>query len=420
MLQKLFIGNDKNLGGRTFAWTVSSGIVYALSSLIFLVVVTNVLGDKSAGIYSIGMVVAQQMLTVGKFAVRNYQVSDVREKYSFADYFSFRIFTCFITVLITIGWVIFGGYTGDRAIVIICMTIYKIAECFSDVFEGLFQQKFRFDVSGKSQFANNLVTIIIFVLMILITRNLVISSIVLAVVSVLMVVIVDVPLVKYFDRIGWVFSFRKYKELTIACFSLFLSSFLYVYINNAPKYAIEGAHGEVALAHFNALFMPVFAVDLLAGFTMRMWLTKMAVFHADGDRKGFKKMMMEQVGVISLITIVSMLFMYFLGGFFLTLIYGMDLYGYKEANALLMLSGGLVSLYTLFENVIIIYRKQHFSIVINIISAIVAAVIVPICTKAGGITGATVGYLIANAARALGYYLTALYYMAKEKKHLAK
>lgn len=422
-ISKLFLGNEKNLTGMTFTWTVASGIVYALSSLIFLVVVTNFMGDSAAGVYSIGMVIAQQMLTLGKFSVRNYQVSDVKNKYTFEDYLTFRLITCLFMMLITVGWAFFGEYSTEEIIVILCMTIYKMAECISDVFEGLYQQKFRFDVSGKSQFIKNMITILVFVVGIVVTQNLVFSSVVLAITSLLIIGIIDLPLTLNFARLGLRFRFRIMKELVVACFSLFLSSFLYVYINNAPKYSIKalgGERGKIELAHFNALFMPVFAVDLLAGFTMRMWLTKMAVYHADGDRKKFKKIVRRQFGMIALITVVSMVFMYFFGGFFLSLLYGINLYGYDAVNASLMLSGGLVAFYTLYENVIIIYRQQHYSIFINVFSAIFAAIIVPIMTQKSGIEGATMGYLLANAVRALGYFVIAQYYMYQEKKKSVK
>ena len=416
MYKKFFLGSEKGLAARTFFWTAASGTVYALSSFIFLAVITHVLGDTISDIFSIGLMIAQQVLTVGKFSVRNYQVSDIKEKYSFSQYLGFRLVTCLIMLVITAGWIIFGGYRGDTAIVIVCMTVYKLAECISDVFEGLYQQKFRFDVSGKSQFFKNLIMIITFVAMIIISRNLVLSSVVLAVESMVLILVVDVPLTKFFDRLGLDFKIKKMWGIAVACFSLFVSSFLYVYINNSPKYAISDMGGDSALTHFNALFMPVFAVDLLAGFTMRMWLTKMTVYHEEGNYRQFKKMIWKQCGIIALITLAAMAGMYFLGGFILSLIYGIDLSGYEWTNALLMLSGGLVAVYTLFENVIIIYRKQHFSIVINIISALAAVFIVPACTRYDGIMGASVGYLAVNAIRALGYYFTALFYMLKGKK----
>ena len=74
------------------------------------------------------------------------------------------------------------------------------------------------------------------------------------------------------------------------------------------------------------------------------------------------------------------------------------------------------SVYTLYENVIIIYRKQNISIVINVVTAVVAAVIVTPLASWKGIYGATVGYVIANAVRAGGYYIVAKIFMIKGRK----
>ncbi|MCM1307415.1 MAG: hypothetical protein NC223_02315 [Butyrivibrio sp.] len=428
MLKKIFpgifLGKETGLEGKTFVWTISSGIVYALQSLIFLAVITNLLGEATAGVYSVGAMIAQQMMTVGKFSVRNYQVSDVREKYSFGDYLAFRTATCLLAVFIMLGWIFFGGYRGERAVIIVGFTVYKLAECFSDLFEGLYQQKGRFDISGKSQFVKDFLMIIVFVAAVFITRDVAVSSVILAVVSVLLLAAVDLPLAAHFAKSGSRFKFKKIWELTLACFALFVSSFIYVYINNAPKYAIAGlsmpdAERDAFQGVFSSLFMPVFMVDLLASFTMRIWITKMALFHDKGDRRGFKRIVLKQVAVIAAITAASMLFMYLLGGYVLSLIYGIDLHGYEAENVLLMLAGGMVSIYTLFENVIIIYRNQQLSIVISIVSVAAAAVVVPICTQSGGILGACAGYLAVNTLRAAGYIGMAVYYMAKEKRSCA-
>lgn len=418
MLTRLFIGKDINQAKNTFVWTALSGIVYSLQSLIFLIILTNLMGKSAAGLYSLGIMIANQMLTVGKYSVRNYQVSDINEKYTFDQYYTFRICTCAAAMLITIGWVIFGGYRGDEAVVIISLTVYKMAECMSDLFEGLYQQRFRFDISGRSQFTKDFIMIICYGGMLIITKDVVLSSVVLAVVSFVLIFVIDFPIAGKFAAIKWNFRWKVTKELFFACTALFVSSFLFIYIHNAPKYALTRISGNDTsiLAEFNALFMPVFVVDLFAGFTMRMWLTRMAVYHNDGDCGSFKKTINKQFGVITGLTVLSMAGMFFLGGPVLTAIYGIDLYGHEWTNLLLMLSGGLVAVYTLYENVIIIYRKQNISIVINVVTAVVAAVIVTPLASWKGIYGATVGYVIANAVRAGGYYIVAKIFMIKGRK----
>lgn len=417
MYKRFFLRKPANSDRSSLVWTIISGLVYSLTSLVFLIVVSNVLGDLESNVYSIGMMVAQQMLTVGRFSVRNFQVSDVKDKYSFGEYLSFRIITCSLTVMITVIWILLGGYKGAEAIVISAFTVHRISESFSDLFEGLYQQKMRLEVSGRSQFVKNIIMLVTFCGLIVLTRNLVFSAVFLAIESVLLLIIIDFPLIGHFAKFEVCFKMKSMWQLGAACFSLFLSSFINAYINNSPKYAIENYKGEgsdIGVGRFSQLFMPTFAVELLAGFTLRTWLSRMAVYHSDGDRKSFRKLIWQQLGVISVITVAAMIFMYFCGGFFLSLIYGTNLYGYEVVNAMLMLSGGLAAVYSLFENVVIIYRKQHFSIVINIISTVVAAVVVPLLTNYGFIMGATIGFVIANAVRALGYVGISAYCMIKE------
>ena len=50
MIQKLFIGKEKTIAKNTFVWTVASGIVYSLQSLVFLMVLTNMVGKSAAGL----------------------------------------------------------------------------------------------------------------------------------------------------------------------------------------------------------------------------------------------------------------------------------------------------------------------------------------------------------------------------------
>lgn len=422
MTYHFLTGNDRNLTRKTFFWTAASGCIYALSSLIFLAVISHLLGEVAAGIYATGSMIAQQVLTLGRYSVRNYQVSDIHEQYTFSEYFTFRIITCVLMMLVIAGWAYFGGYSGKEAAVILCMGIYKAGEAFADVLEGRFQQKNRFDVSGRCQFTMNVFLIAAYVVSIVITKNLVLSTAVLAVSSILVLLIVYLPVCKVFSLPRWQFSWKMAGGLFAACFALFASSFLYSFINNTPKYAItavyEAENTAVMMGLFSELFMPVFAVDLLAGFTMRMWLTKMAENHDAGEYKKFKKTILEQMGVIVVITAAAAVFMYYLGGFSLSLIYGTDLYGYQVENVLLMLAGGLVAVQTLFENVLVIYRKQKHTIAVNILSAVIAAVLLPVCVRQGGIRGAAAGYLAVCTLRALGYFWMAFFHMTVYRKNM--
>ena len=135
MLYNLFIGKNIEKSKNVLFWTVASGIVYSLQSLVFLAVIQQVLKDETAGIYSAGFVVASQIFTIAKYCVRNYQVSDVKEKYSFDDYFSTRILTCGIALIVSVAWVVIAGFNSQTVIVTLGLCVYKVADALSDLFE---------------------------------------------------------------------------------------------------------------------------------------------------------------------------------------------------------------------------------------------------------------------------------------------
>ncbi len=56
-----------------------------------LTVLTHVCDVTTAGIFTIAYANANLFLNLGKYGVRNFQVSDVHEKYDFAPYHAARI-----------------------------------------------------------------------------------------------------------------------------------------------------------------------------------------------------------------------------------------------------------------------------------------------------------------------------------------
>ena len=59
MLYNLFIGKNIEKSKNVLFWTVASGIVYSLQSLVFLAVIQQVLKDETAGIYIPLMIIFQ-------------------------------------------------------------------------------------------------------------------------------------------------------------------------------------------------------------------------------------------------------------------------------------------------------------------------------------------------------------------------
>ncbi len=405
---------------KTLLWTVLSGCVYALSSVVFLMVVSRALGDTAAGVYATASMMALQLITVGRFSVRNFQVSDVRDEYTFSEYYSFRWLTCGLMILALIVWAIVAGYRGTTFFVILCFGIYKACDAFADVLEGQMQRLGHLDRAGQCQLLMNVILIACFVAGVLAGRvlfdeqtALLMASIVLAAMSVITIVVIYLPMLLRFGLPKFRLSTHAIKGLTIACVSLFLSSFFYSFMNNVPRYAIsalyEQQEGFVAVGRFSQLFMPVFAVDLFAGFTMRTWQTSMAEEVKAGAWKAFRKQCLLQAAVAAGVTLLAVLVAYTIGTLVLGWLYQTDLSAYRWELVLLMLAGGFVALQTLLENMLTIFRGQKLATVANVPAIALGCVATWLLVKQYGITGAVYGYLITAVLRAIFFGIVTIW-----------
>ena len=152
-----------------------AGLLYAGSSFLMSMAVSNILGARQAGIFAIAMTVGNQLVTIGYYNMRTFQASDVTEKYSFADYCGFRAVTVTVMAAAGIVWIAAGGYEREKAIAVGWMTLFKIFEAVSDLLEGRYQQKGRYDVSCRGVFVKTALYLICFVAVLLLTGNLQVS-----------------------------------------------------------------------------------------------------------------------------------------------------------------------------------------------------------------------------------------------------
>ena len=86
---------------RAFLWNTASGILNAGQSAIVLIFVAHCLNKTDAGIFTIAYALANLVMIVGKYGLRNYQVTDIEDQFSFNQYFTSRLITSLFALLLT-------------------------------------------------------------------------------------------------------------------------------------------------------------------------------------------------------------------------------------------------------------------------------------------------------------------------------
>lgn len=359
---KEFLMSEDNIKRDSYLWNMAGSMLMAFQSVIMLMILTRTLGLVEAGVFTIAYANANLFLTIGKYGMRYFQVSDVKNQFTFAEYRVSRVVTSLGMLGVSAAYTLYAslsnGYTMEKTQVIIWMCLFKVVDGIEDVYNGLYQRKNRLDVASKMLTLRMIFTIAVFGLGLIIVRDLLFALIIATIFTTILLILF----------IRWTYGgFSIGKEriekkniflLLKVCFPLFAGSFLSFYIGNAPKYAIDAILTDELQACYGFIAMPVFVIGLLNNFIFNPMLFRMSVLWSEKKIKEFVYRTVMQTGVVAIITIVCMLGAWLLGIPVLSWMYNTDLTQYKTELLVLLLGGGFLGLSGLLNAVITIIRYQ--------------------------------------------------------------
>lgn len=393
---KSFILSSSNIERDGFFWNMTGSLLMAFQSVIFLMILTRTVGLNDSGIFTIAYANANLFLNIGKYGMRNYQVSDVKNEFRFREYLTSRWITTCIMIGVSIIFVLYiasqNQYTVEKSQIIVWMCLFKIADSLEDVYYGEYQKRGRLDIASKSMTMRMLFTIIVFATVAIYTRNLLITLVITTCVSTLIMALFlkwTYPIFKddYPKRSGSIRSLLK------KCFPVFLSSFLAFYIGNAPKYAIDTQLTDELQACYGFIAMPVFVIGLLNGFVFTPMLYRLSCLWNERKAKEFSKAIWKQILIVFGITAVCIFGAYIFGVPILSLLYNTDLQPYKMELLILLLGGGFLGASGVLNTAITIIRCQSALAIGYAIVSLIAFSLSNYIVKWYGIMGASVLYV---------------------------
>ncbi len=416
---KLLFG-AKNIIRSSYIWNTTAGILNASQSVILLVVITRTNGIYDAGVFSIAYAIANLTLTVGKYGMRSFQVSDINEEYKFDSYLGSRVVTSAAMILTSFVYALYGlmilNYTFDKFIIVLLICFLKLVDVVEDVFHGNFQQKGRLDVASKAISIRFVVCILGYVIALFITNNLIISTIICIVLAIIAFCIFTLSAAPNFNKIKCSFKKQQIKGLLSACFALCAGGFLSMYIGNAPKYAIDANLSQTIQAYYNFIFMPVFVISLLANFVFNPILARLAEIWDKKIIPVLKKMIIRQIVVIIGITIIVVIGAYIIGIPILSWLYDVDLSAYRLELCILLLGGGMLGLVSFFTVVITVARHQKQLLFGYLGTAILAKLLSTFFVTKYGIMGAALLYSSLIAILACVFFIMVFVIIKKIKE----
>lgn len=396
-----------------YIWNLLGNLAAAAVSVLYLLIVSRMQTSEVADQFSLATSIGNLWIIIGQFQVRNYQATDVNSSHPFSAYFFTRLLTVVLMLITLFPYlrIINYDFTNSSVMIITLIIVYRVADAFSDLFQGYFQQHGRLDIAGKAMVYRYALSVLVLLFGLLLSHSMVLTLIVLAFINLFFVFVYDYAHFKLFDRVNFshIFSrniFDESLKIIKICFSLFIYGFLLTLVFNEAKLSISGAYAKGivetgAQRDYNILFMPVFFMSLCI-LVVRPLITQMAEMWQKKQFQMFYKMFFKIVLFTLLIGIVITFFAYLIGVNVLSLIFGLDLLKYKLELTILVLSGVLYSFSIILENILIIMRKHYYLLSVYILMFIVTKIITTELVNKYQIMGASISFCIAMIVYATG------------------
>ena len=351
-----------NKSQSSFFWNMLQSIVFSFQTVIFLLIVTRKSDLYIAGVYSITYSVSQMFVSVGNYSMRSYQVSDAKNRYSFNTYLGSRLVSIGLMLFFCFVYSRFHGYSREKLIIIALFTVYRVFEALEDVYHAQMQKMNYLDVAARNAFFRIIIASFVFIVLFIMTKNLYLSSGLFAIVSALCFILFNTRIIKRLNLLVKP-SFDNVWSLLLACLPICLGTFLYNYLSNSPKYAIDAVLTDDVQTIFNIIYLPVFVVSLLGTFIYNPSIGNMGILWNESKYSDFFRIIKKQILLLIALAVVVLIGGYWMGIPVLSLIYGVDLAEYKNVF-MLLLCMGIVVAFDAFGNVVLTVMRKQYIIVI--------------------------------------------------------
>lgn len=396
---------------RDTAWNAAANGAAAGLSFFLLLLASRLAGPYWCGVAALGLAVSQQLFTLGNFTMNGYQASDVAERRSFGDYVSAKTVSVGAMILAGAAWAFWGGLGRDKTLCLVALLAYQASDAFSNAFFARYQQKGRLDAACRIRFSKIVAFAAVYAAVLAASRSVVAALAAASVAHVALFFATDVPLLGLFGPLRLRLPGRASFSILLACLPLAFNSFLLMYVNNAPRFAVDAILDEKALAEFSALFMVSFVVAVCADFLMNPQVVRLAEAVRAGDRSAAVRTLLRPLAAIALLGAAGLAVAATFGAPLLAWIFGLDLSLHRDTLCVALVGGMLVALYQLGQTVLVVLRKQAWGLPGMVFAAAAARLAARPFVARLGLRGAALSYIFAVLILAVASGTFAIFFL---------
>ncbi len=410
---------------QNFSWTFAGNMVYAAAQWGMLVVLAKLGSPEMVGQFTLGLAVTAPIILFGNLQLRQIQVTDVNQKYSFGDYLGLRLI-CIALSLLAIAVITFTAhYSQQTSLIILVIGLSKAVESISDIFHGLFQYNERMDRIAFSLIIKGLLSLLALAVGVYVSGTALGGAIGLVTVWLLVLIFYDIPssflilrAVPLAENIPAQevsnqsstsrilqlqprFNLTDLRSLVTLSLPLGFVMMLISLNANIPRYFIEHHLGVRELGIFSALSYLIVAGGIVVSALGQSASPRLAKYYAAGNRKDFQSLLLKLFLIGTFLGGVAVLMAAIAGKEILTILYRPEYAQQVYLFILLMVAAGIGYVASFLGYAMT--AAQYFQVqmplftVVTGISALVCLWLIP----SKGLIGAAIALIIGAVVQAI-------------------
>lgn len=379
-------------------WNGLGGMMFGMSSLLLLVLVSRSCSLETTGVYSVSFATAQLMYLVGLFGAEHYQMTDYAQRYSFAAYRKLKWVSTGIALTGCVAACTVLGFNRETFLLTLLLTLYMQVHSFGSLYQSLLFKMERLDLDGKSRFLRTLAALVVFGVTIEITHNVFLSAAALTAVCLIALYpwpyCYARPYIKTASKNGMANMGSLFKE----CIPMFLVLFLSNLMLNLPRYMIEFFWNDAVQGIFGMLFMPAQVINMLSMFIYMPVLKPLSDVKEAHDTAGLYAILGKVVTLVTGFTFLCAAGAALLGPEVLGWLYGADLIEYRPVLVLVVVGGGLFAASQMFYFMLVVMRQLRKLLWIyvmgNVLCTLLSLVLVAKFSIVGAVSAFAASHLL--------------------------
>lgn len=368
--------NEKKLSiTENMLWNSFGSFLYLFSQWVLTVIIVHLSGYGDAGIFSLAMSLTNMFYCIAIYGIRNYQVSDIKNKYSDGIYILSRIITCVAAFIFCAGFIVVNSYNSKTSLAIVLYMFFKISEAIVDVFHGIDQKLWRMDVIGKSFIIRAFSTFILFTVTLYLSENLCVSIAMMAIGAYFGIIVYDIPQSYKLENFNIELNFRFVNKLLCECLPLVIYLFLSTSLSTIPRYFLEKFYSNEVLGIYASIATPAVIVQVAASYFFNPFITLFAEKYNAHQLNEFVKLFKKCMLVILLLSIVAIIGAIILGNFGLRLLFGESILQYSYLLIPIIICTILTAIVWFLCTLLTVMREFKGLIFSNVLAVLVCVVL---------------------------------------------